>query len=134
MAFYRGQDGAITVGGTAVAQLESWSLTSTLEELDTTSMGDAWKSVLGGQASWSGQATAKIDLAAGTAQNTLAVALITATPAGTTQALVFRVSGTTKNFSGNALLKNIQVQQQLGQIVKISFDFTGSGALTMAWT
>lgn len=134
MAFYRGQDGSLTVGGSAMLQLESWSLTTTLEELDTTSMGDPWKSVVGGQASWSGQASAKIDLVAASVQNTTVAQLIAATPAGTTAALVFRANGTTKTFSGNALLKNIQVQEQLGQIVKITFDFTGSGALAFAWT
>ena len=133
MAFYRGMDGAVQIGGVAVAQVESWDMTTSIVVLDTTSMGDAWKSVVGGQASWSGKAAAKIDIAVA-AQSTLASSLITATPAGTVVALKLMVAGTTKFFNGNALLKNIQVQSQLGQIVKISFDFEGSGALAYTWT
>lgn len=133
MAFFRGMDGSLTVGGVGVAQLEGWSLNASLEELDTTSMGDAWKSVVGGVGSWSGQASAKID-AGVAAQSTLLNSLLAATPLGTTAALVFNVTGSTKKFSGSALLKGIQVPQQMGSIVKVTFDFTGSGALTYSWT
>lgn len=131
MAFHRGMDGSVLYGGTAIAQLESWSLNADLEELDTTVMGDAWKTVVGGQGSWRGNCSFKIDLGSAS-QSTLASALLVASPAGTTATVVMRVSST-KTFTGSALFKNIQITSQLGQIVRGTADFTGSGQLVSAW-
>lgn len=132
MAFYRGMDGSVRVGTDTVAQIESWSASVALEELDTTVMGNAWRGVLGGIASWQGQASARLDAAA-VGQDDLLGALLVSTPAGTTVTLELRASAT-KYFSGPALLRNLQFGAQLGQIINVSFDFTGAGPLTMAWT
>jgi hypothetical protein len=133
MAFFQGKDGSVRYSAAVVLQVKSWSCTTSIEELDTTTMGVAWKGVVGGQGSWQGQLTVDIDLAAASVQNSMATSLITATPAGTSVALELRVSPT-KYFSGNALLKNMAIQDSLGQIVTLAFSFTGDGALAFAWT
>lgn len=126
---------AITFTSNAVAQITAWSMTVTLDELDTTCMGDAWKSVVGGQPQWTGQATARIDLA-DPRQAALVAEIVAGTPDGTIAALTLgmvRGTGAIKQFYGGCVLKNIQVQQQLGQIVPITFDFTGSGSVLSQW-
>jgi len=130
MAYFRGMDGSVTVGGVTVLQLEQWSFSAQIEELETTVMGDAWKTVVGGVSSFTGSATAKLDNTG--AQNTLITSLLTASPAGTTASIRFRISAT-KYFDGTCLLKNISVPNAMGTITKITFDFTGSGALTPTW-
>lgn len=131
MAVTRGQSGSMTFDGSAVAQLVSWALNTDLEELDTTVMGEDWKTNVGGQGAWRGSAQVRLDLL-DAGQAAIADELIVASPAGLPLALVLRAR-TGQQFSGNALVRSAQIQHQLGQVITLQVEFTGSGALARSW-
>lgn len=98
-------------------------------------MGSVWKTIEGGLGSWSGTATAKIDLTSGGEQSALVAFVTGSTPQIVPNAVLqFQIQGTTRNFGGTALLKGIQITAQINNIITIKFDFTGSGPLTVAWS
>lgn len=134
MATYRGMDGSLKFATNAVAKMRSWSLTTNLEVMEDTGMGEPWKSNQAGVASWSGHGEAYLDYA-DAAQKAIIDKIMAATPATTSAAALFIVSSTgPKQFSGNVLVTGIQITSQLGSIITVSFSFTGTGALTPAWT
>lgn len=134
MAFYRGMDGSVQWNSQAVSQITSWNASSSLEVLPTTKMGDPWATATTGLGSWSGSATARVDYGDTNGQKVLVDALLAATPSATAVALQLRITSTTKYLGGNAFVTNIRVTQQMGAIVEIAFDFTGTGALTPTWS
>lgn len=133
MSYFRGQDGSVQVGAAALAQLTNFSVNVNLEQLDKTVQGDNWRGVMGGLASWTGQAAVRFDRSV-TGQAALLDQLLVASPAGTTVQLEFRINGTNRKFTGSALLTSFQVQSQMGAIVSGTFDFVGDGPLTPTWT
>jgi hypothetical protein len=127
---------AVTFTSTSVAQIKSWNLSTVLEELDATVMGVNWKNYVGGVASWTGSVNALLDLG-DLRQLALFNKIIQGSPDGTTAALVLGLNsapaGFIKQWYGAALLKNIQVQNQLGQIAPVTFQFTGNGVVAGQW-
>jgi predicted secreted protein len=134
MATFRGQDGSMKFATNAVAKLKSWALNSSVDILEDTGMGDPWKTNQPGVAEWSGQGEAFLDYG-DTAQKAIIDKIMAATPPTGTSAMEFQVSATgPKKFTGNAIVTSIQITSQIGNIVTVSFSFTGSGALVPAWT
>jgi len=54
MTTYTGNSGVATVGGTAVAELKSWTLDENAEQIDDTAMGDTYKTSKSGLPTASG--------------------------------------------------------------------------------
>lgn len=134
MAFQRGLSGSMSVaGGTALGQLVGWTFQSAVEVLDTTVSGDAWKSSIGGVANWSATGRCKLD-GADAGQAALLTALLNATPASVTAAIVLKINGSTKAISGGALVKDCNIASQLGSIVELNVSFEGSGPATYVWS
>ena len=121
---YAGKDGALSVDGTNIASLTSWSITQSAETLECASMGSTWKEHKSGLLSWEGSAEANfMDDTATQAANEITV--------GTTVALIFYPdTGTTLSFTGNAVVTSIENGAALGSVQTVSLSFSGSGALT----
>lgn len=132
MTTYPGQNGSVSFNASVIAELKSWTLECSNEILDDTSMGDDWRTHVGGLGSWGGTATAHLDYD-GVGQGAAIDELATASPAGTARALIFLVA-TGKTFTGNCLITSFSVNQTMGDIVEVTFDFTGTAALSMTWT
>ena len=132
MATYRGMDGSITFAANVVAEVKSWSLTSSLETLDGSKMGDAWRIFVGGMGTWSGQATCNLDYGDTLGQKAIIDRIATATPGTTSAALLLRQSAT-KTWGGNVFVTGFNITQALGQIVEAQLTFQGTGALSLAW-
>lgn len=120
---YAGKDGALSVDGTNIASLTSWSITQNAETLECASMGSTWKEHKSGLLSWEGSAEANfMDDTATQAANEIEV--------GTTVALIFYPdTGTTLSFTGNAVVTSIENGAALGDVQTVSLSFSGSGAL-----
>lgn len=133
MANFRGMDGSIRFAANVVAEIKEWALNATIEELDDSVMGDNWATVVGGISRWTGSGTAQLDYGDTTGQKAIIDKLLIATPASSSTALELRISAT-KFFTGNALVSGVSVNAGLGQIVMVSFNFTGNGQLTPTWS
>lgn len=132
MTYYRGLDGALLVNGTAVAQLKGWQLQASVTPMDSAVCEDDWDSRVGGLASWTGSASALIDLTSSGEQAALVACLTGSAPTidGET-ALVFESNNDpTAVCGGNALVHDVAVTSQMGAVVAIRFGFTGNGPLS----
>lgn len=123
---YAGKDGALSVDGTNIASLTSWSVSQSAEVLECQAMGgDGWKDNKPGMKSWEGSAEANFTddtVTPGAAANAVSV--------GSEVALVFYPdTGTTLSFTGNAVITSIENSAALGSIQTVSLSFTGSGPL-----
>lgn len=132
MATFRGMDGSVTFATNVVGEVKSWNANVAGEVLDTTKMGDKWRTVKGGVGSWSGQITCQLDYGDTLGQKAMVDKLINASPdiTGTAAELLF---ATGKKLTGTILITGINFVTQLGSIIEISFNFEGSGQPTIAW-
>ena len=123
-----GKSGSVystTAGGTAtgvviVAGMKSWNVDYTSDALETTDFGDAGlKTYIAGLSGWSGSFEGFKDGAPGL------------TP-GTEYVLHLRESATTTQaYTGTALITGLHGAGSVDGIVTLSYDFQGSGTLTV---
>ncbi len=120
---YSGKDGALSVNGTNIAMLQSWSVSQSAETLECSFMGSEWKENKPGLKSWEGSAEAYFaDSTATQAGNEIAV--------GAEVALIFYPEeGVAISFTGSAIVTSIENSASVGDIQTVSLSFTGSGAL-----
>jgi len=130
---YTGKDGALSIDGTNVAMLTTWSVSQSAETIECSSMGgDNWKKNVSGMLSWEGSCEANFTDTTTNAANANNLST-TSFVAGTEIALVFYPDyGTSPNvqFSGTAIINSIENGASLGDIQTVSLSFTGTGALT----
>ena len=125
MPVTKGKEGVIQVGATVtalVAELRSWEITETANEVDVSRMGDDWTRVDSTQLSWKGSLECFYDATDADGQESLEVgeyATITVFPAGT--------GG---NWTGQALITEATVKAAHDNIIEKSISFTGNGTLT----
>lgn len=131
MATYQGTEGTVSAGATLVANLKSWTLTANLDVVESSVMGDKWRTKTGTLATWSGSFDVLLDTATGYTQHTLATRLVTASPLRTAVTLI--LSGSTNTgatyFTGTAIITGLQAGAQMEQLNAATFNFEGTGAL-----
>tara|TARA_R110000744_G_scaffold362171_1_gene470171 strand:- start:149 stop:562 length:414 start_codon:yes stop_codon:yes gene_type:complete len=132
MTCYAGKDGALSVGGTNVAMLTSWTVTQSAETLECAFMGGpGWKEFKAGLKSWEGSCDANFTDTASAAGMTPAQIAANEVVVGTEVAVVFYpVAAGTMSFTGTAIVTSIDNNAAIGDIQTASLAFTGSGALT----
>jgi len=126
MGTHHGNDGTAKVGADTIGHVKDWSLDEEIDSADTSAMGDAWETHLTGRKKWSGSVSAHWDLGdAGQQALTL----------GASVSLKLYPDGATtgdKYYSGTATITKLGVRTPMNDIVEISFDFKGNGALSEA--
>ncbi|AII58741.1 hypothetical protein ASJ33_05640 [Dehalococcoides mccartyi] len=119
MPVLSGKAGEVTVGGTTVAGIKSWQLDYTSEVLDSTDFGDAGvRTFAAGCSSW-----------AGSFEGYKKGAPLTI---GSEVALVLKESQTaTQKWTGQAIVSGIHPANSIDGLTAYSYDFQGTGALTV---
>ena len=127
----KGYEGSVTVAAGAMGNAKAWSLDISQETVDITDFGSAgWKESVSTLNSWSGSITAIFD-ASGTAEG----ALQTSLTAGSVVALALQMgdgTGSYDVYTGNANITSQSVSNDVNGIVEVTFNFEGTGALTIA--
>ena len=126
MATHTGSEGTIKIGTDVVGELRSFSLESTAETIEDTSMGDTNRSYKVGLKSFTGSASVFFDetdagqilLVAG------AVITINTYPEGAT-------SGDTY-YTGSGIVTGRTINSSFDGMVEMEISFQGNGALTEA--
>ncbi len=130
MICYAGKDGALSIGGTNVAMLTSWTVSQSAETLECAYMGVSWKDYMAGLNSWEGSAEANFTDTASAAGLTPAQIAANTVTVGSTVALIFYpVDGGTMSFTGTAIVTSIDNNAALGDVQTVSLSFTGTGEL-----
>ena len=137
---YTGRDGVMQLGGSTLAKVVSFSVQSSLETLETTTLGDNVRSYSPGITGYSGSATLLYYKDDNNAINTtdLLNKLIKTGTAGVSSSdtveLTFRwVDGTDNNdIKLTAYITSATIGAATGDIVRAEIAFQGTGALATA--
>jgi predicted secreted protein len=125
MAAAAGKAGLVKIGTDTVANINNWSLDSSLDVLDTTEFGDSFKNYIAGLKDWKATVEGYWDCAADTVGQT---ALQTAFLAGSSVTLKLYVNAT-NYYSGTAFITGFSPEAAVDDVVNISLEFQGSGVL-----
>ena len=127
MANHKGSEGLVKVGANTVAEVRSWSLSEEAETIEDTAMGDAARTFQVGLKTWSANVTAFWDETDTNGQVAMA--------AGSSITLNLYPEGATSGdtyYTGTALVTSTERSAELDGMVEMTFDATGTGALSTA--
>jgi hypothetical protein len=131
MATYRGKDGHIRIGGTnVVANLTQFEFTETGDTVETTVLGDTWRTHAPTQQSWEGGGSGYYDRTDATGQELIDV--------GSSIAIGFYPEGVNTTgdvvYSGTGVVTSVKRSLQYEGNVEFEFTCKGNGALTRTVT
>ena len=122
MAVLKGKDGSISVGLNNLANITSFTINEEADTLETTAMGNAgYKTFVGSLKSWSGTVEAVFD------DTDSAVAVGSAI---TLTVVVDDGSSNQVQYSGSCIVTSRSVEVAVADLVSVTFEVTGTGALT----
>tara|TARA_R110000803_G_scaffold148295_2_gene213736 strand:+ start:20 stop:406 length:387 start_codon:yes stop_codon:yes gene_type:complete len=124
MATHTGSEGTIKIGTDTLGELRSFSLESTAETIEDTSMGDSARTYKVGLTAFTGTASVffdETDTAQGNVDSGASITL-NVYPEGDT-------SGDTY-YSGSAIVTGRTINSSFDGMVEMELSFQGSGALT----
>ena len=124
-----GKGGKVVIGEGAakkVVGIKSWSLELSLDTLETTALGDDWKNYITGLKEWTASSEGDYEVPVDEQEQ---AALQTAFLNGTTVIVKLYVDG--KNYyTGEAYINSLSIEDPVDDVVSISIEFTGTGALS----
>jgi len=125
MATHHGKEGVVTVGGTAVGELTSFTLETTGDVVEDTALSDGTKSFVTGRTSFSGTLEMHFD-ESDSPQETLL--------AGASISFVLLPEGNTAgdaSYTGTGIVTGMSINNSMDAIVSRTVTFQGTGALTV---
>lgn len=124
-----GKNGKVVIGESAtkkVVGIKNWSLELSLDTLETTALGDDWKNYITGLKEWSASSEGDYEVPVDAdGQQALQDAFLN----GTTVTVKLYVDGT-NYYKGEAFINSLSIEDSVDDVVSISIEFTGTGALT----
>ena len=124
-----GKNGKVVIGESAtkkVVGIKNWSLELALDTLETTALGDDWKNYITGLKEWSASSEGDYEVPVDAdGQQALQDAFLN----GTTVTVKLYVDGT-NYYKGEAFINSLSIEDSVDDVVSISIEFTGTGALT----
>jgi hypothetical protein len=125
MATFKGSDGIVKAGGTAIAEIRSFSVDQTADTIEDTKMGDSARTYKSSLTSFTASIEAIFD-DTDTAQESLTI--------GTELAFLFQPEGDTTGdyqLSGSGIITGISQSQSYDDLVMRSFTVQGTGPLNV---
>jgi len=125
MATHHGKEGVVTVGGTEMGEVTSFTLETTGDVVEDTALTDSTKSFLAGRTSFSGTIEMHFDETDAQQETLLAGASISFVllPEG-------NASGDA-SYTGTGIITGMSINNSMDAIVSRSVTFQGTGALTV---
>ncbi len=126
---YHGKNGALSLGGTNIAMLTSWTLTENADTVECTAMGDTSRKYMVGIKGFEGSAECVWT-------NDDQSGHIAGFTVGTEYAGIFYVDDNTSavadlKYSGQVIVTSIEVSAAMDDVVRATVNFQGTGALTI---
>lgn len=126
MATHTGSEGLIKIGANTLGELRSYSLETTGDTIEDTSMGDSARTYKAGLTAWSGTASLYMDEA-----DTAQIALVVG--AEITVSFYFEGNQTgDKYYTGTAIVTGKSVSASFDGLVESEISFTGTGTLSLS--
>jgi len=125
MATLTGNNGTVKVGANAIAEIRSFSVDETADTIESTAMGDTYRTFEASLKSWNGSVDVFFDDTDTNGQVALTV--------GSSVTVNFQVEGSTTGdhlLSGTALVTSRTINSSFDGLVEASLSLQGDGALT----
>ena len=125
MATHHGKEGVVTVGGTEMGEVTSFTLETTGDVVEDTALSDGTKSFVAGRTSFSGTIEMHFD-ETDSQQETLL--------AGASISFVLLPEGNDSgdaSYSGTGIVTGMSINNSMDAIVSRTVTFQGTGALTV---
>lgn len=133
---YTGKDGRLLIDGTEQIKVSNWTLTGSLETLETTTLGDSQRTYVPGVQEFNGSASL-LYYNDGTDRNDAATALkkvlkVSGVTSSDTVSMTLRlVEGTTNHdVQLTAYITSVSFGASVGEVSRADISFQGTGALT----
>lgn len=124
-----GKNGKVEIGSSTtkkVVGIKNWSLELSLETLETTALGDDWKNYIAGLKEWSASSEGDYEVPVDSeGQKALQDAFLN----GTTVMVKLYVDKS-NYYQGEAYINSLSIEDPVDDVVSISIEFTGTGALS----
>ncbi|MBU4577083.1 MAG: hypothetical protein KJ576_20885 [Proteobacteria bacterium] len=133
MAIYNGKDGAVKVTGSgtaaAIGEINTWSLSTKLELIETPEFGQKWKEFDAGLGEWTAQFEGSFDYADAEQKSLLDALIANSTGVMLTgaDALQLHLNATTF-FSGVCYIVGAEIKATHNDKATVAFSVQGSGA------
>lgn len=128
MARLKGTQGTVTIDGTAVKGVTQWAIDPQADEIETTGMdSEGWAEYLGGIKRWT--ATVEINWDSAGALNPVSLIGKVVACSFVSDSVVPKIS-----FSGNVLITGMPTTSSHNDIVKLTVNGRGTGALSLTPT
>lgn len=133
MATVTGQDGQVSVGGTTINNVTSWSIDMTADTVDATVMGSAHRTFRSGLSSFSGSFDVLVDETDdGSATGTMYGMDDDPTVQGSAVSFIFTTSTGGKTYTGNGIITGKSISAEMEGMISMSVTFQGTGNLAEA--
>jgi hypothetical protein len=129
MATFRGMDGTVGLADDLVAQITQWSFQAEFEILETTVVGEAYRTRRTGLGDGSGSLTVRFDYGDTLGQKVLLDKFTGAKPDGAIQNLRLWLDN-----DPNAVLTTFPLTSALGAIVEATVSFQNNGPFALTWS
>ena len=125
MTYYSGKDGTLTYNGTQVAKVSNWSISNTVDTLETTVLADSDRTYVPGLRTISGSATV---FYYDSAPVSLLQRVVKTTAVSESDILVIKLGWDTKYIQGNCIITSAELNCAVGEVMQasIQFQFTGT--------
>ena len=125
-----GFDGELKIGSTVIGYIDTWSLSITQGTAEVSQIGTRAKAFIPTSTEWSGSLSGTFAYG-DTEQKALVDALVGTTVTAPLDA-VFLKAGAEGHFTGKIIPSGASINAAHGDKISISFNFQGTGALTVA--
>ena len=124
-----GKNGKVCLGTSKIIGIKNWSLSLSVSTLDTTSLGDDWKSYILGLKEWTATSDGDYTITNVNSNEDVQNGLQSAYLTGVTVILRLYVDET-HYYTGSAVVTSLSIDDPVADIVGVSISFTGTGPLT----
>lgn len=124
-----GKNGKVVLGSSSsgkVVGIKNWSLELSLDTLETTALGDDWKKYISGLKEWTASSEGDYGVPTDTTgQQALQTAFLNG------EVVTLKLYVDDKNYyTGEAFISSLSIEDPVDDVVSISIEFTGNGALS----
>jgi hypothetical protein len=122
-----GKGGKLVIGASDAVNIASWNLSLNADMLEDTALGDDDKTYLAGLNGWTASVECHFDKSDSTGQ----IAMQNAYLAGTSLTSKFYIDDT-NYYSGTVYISSMNIVDGVADLVSVTFELQGSGALSYA--